>query len=116
MIPNGRQIHTLATHLATTATLDAWCQALHARWTRARERLQRVRDALAHGGPLTLAAAETVHRLGHGLAGGALGPTLEGLLDGRGAAKAHDDARDRMNRWRNGVPGAASVNDALFPQ
>jgi hypothetical protein len=57
-----------------------------------------------------------VHRLGHGLAGGALGPTLEGLLDGRGAAKAHDDARDRMNIWRNGVPGAASVNDALFPQ
>jgi hypothetical protein len=111
----GRQIHTLAAHLASPADLERWCQALHARWTRARERLQRTRNALAHGGPLTPAAAGTVHRLAHQLAGGALALTLEGLLDGRGASKGHIDARDRMTAWRDGVSGSASVHDAVFP-
>jgi hypothetical protein len=73
-----------------------------------------VRNALAHGGPLT-SAADTVHRLAHQRAGRALSFTLEALLDGRDATQAHEEARDRMTAWRNGVSGAASVHDALFP-
>jgi hypothetical protein len=111
----GRQVHTLAAHLSSPADLEVWCQALQDRWPRARERLQRIRNALAHGGPLTSATAETVHRLAHQLAGGALSFTLEGLLDGRGSTQAHKDVRVRMTAWRNGVSGAASVHDALFP-
>jgi hypothetical protein len=110
----GRQLHTLAVHLSSPAALEDWRQALGDRWTRARGRLQRVRNALAHGGPLTQ-AADTVHRLAHQRAGKALSVTLEALLDGRGAVKAHGDARSRMTAWRNGVVGAASVHDAVFP-
>jgi hypothetical protein len=110
----GRQLRTLAAHLSSPAALEAWCQALGDRWTRARTRLQRVRNALAHGGPLT-SAADTVHRLAHQRAGKALSFTLEALLDGRGAVKANGDACSRMTAWRNGVAGAASVHDALFP-
>jgi hypothetical protein len=29
--------------------------------------------------------------------------------------KAHEDARSHMTAWRNGVAGAPSVHDALFP-
>jgi hypothetical protein len=111
----GRQVHTLAAHLSSPTALEAWCQALGDRWTRARARLRRVRNALAHGGPLTPAIADTVHRLAHQRAGRALSFTLEALLDGRGAVKAHENARSRMTAWRNGVSGAASVHDALFP-
>ena len=110
----GRQLHTLAADLSSPAALEAWCQALGDRWTRARTRLQRVRNALAHGGPLT-AAADTVDHLAHQRAGTALSLMLEALLDGRGAVSAHEDARSRMTAWRNGVAGAASVHDALFP-
>jgi hypothetical protein len=110
----GRQLRSLATDLSSPAALEAWCQALGDRWTRARARLRRVRNALAHGGPLT-PAADTVHRLAHQRAGKALSFTLEALLDGRGAVKAHKDARSHMTAWRNGVAGAASVHDALFP-
>jgi hypothetical protein len=110
----GRQLRSLATDLSSPAALEAWCQALGDRWTRARARLQRVRNALAHGGPLT-PAADTVHRLAHQRAGKALSFTLEALLDGRGAVKAHEDARSHMTAWRNGVAGAPSVHDALFP-
>src|SRR4029453_11528431 len=110
----GRHLRTLAADLSSPAALEVWCRALGDRWPRARARLQRVRNALAHGGPLT-PAADTVHRLAHQRAGKALSFTLEALLDGRGAAKAHEDARNRMTAWRNGVSGAASVHDALFP-
>ncbi len=110
----GRQLHTLAAHLSSPAALEGWCRALADRWTRARARLRRVRNALAHGGPLT-SAADTVDRLAHQRAGSALSFTLEALLDGRDAAQAHEDARNRMTAWRNGVSGAASVHDALFP-
>jgi len=110
----GRQLHTLAAHLSSPAALEAWCQTLGDRWTRARARLQRIRNALAHGGPLTQ-AADTVHRLAHQRAGRALSFTLEALLDGRGAVKAHQDARNHMTAWRNSVAGAASVHDALSP-
>jgi hypothetical protein len=112
--PLGRHLHTLALHLASPAAFGAWCQALADRWTRARARLRRVRNALAHGGPLT-SAADTVHRLAHQRAGSALSFTLEALLNGRDPAQAHEDARNRMTAWRNGVAGAASVHDALFP-
>jgi hypothetical protein len=111
----GRQLRTLAGHLSSPAALDAWCQALADRWTRARARLQRVRNALAHGGPLNPAAADTVHRLAHQRAGRALSFTLEALLNGRDPTQAHEDTRHRMTAWRNGVSGAASVHDALFP-
>jgi hypothetical protein len=110
----GRQLRSLATDLSSPAALEAWCHALGDRWTRARARLQRVRNALAHGGPLTL-AADTVHRLAHQRAGKTLSFTLEALLDGRGAVEAHEDARSHMTAWRNGVAGAPSVHDALFP-
>jgi hypothetical protein len=110
----GRQLHTLAIHLSSPAALEDWCQTLGDRWTRTRTRLRRVRNALAHGGPLT-PAADTVHRLAHQRAGKALSFTLEALLDGRGAVKAHEDARNHMTAWRNGVSGAPSVHDALFP-
>jgi hypothetical protein len=110
----GRQLRSLATDLSSPAALEAWCQALGDRWTRALARLRRVRNALAHGGPLT-PAADTVHRLAHQRAGRTLSFTLEALLDGRGAVKTHEDARKHMTAWRNGVSGAASVHDALFP-
>jgi hypothetical protein len=110
----GRQLRSLAADLSSPAALEAWFQALGDRWTRACARLQRVRNALAHGGPLT-PAADTVHRLAHQRAGKALSFTLEALLDGRGAVKAHEDARSHMTAWRNGVAGAPSVHDALFP-
>jgi hypothetical protein len=112
--PLSRHLHTLAVHLASPAALEAWCQDLADRWTRARARLRRVRNALAHGGPLT-PAADTVHRLAHQRAGSALSFTLEALLNGRDPAQAHEDARNRMTAWRSGVSGAASVHDALFP-
>jgi hypothetical protein len=112
--PLGRQVRSLAADLSSPAALEAWCQALGDRWTRARARLRRVRNALAHGGPLT-PAADTVHHLAHQRAGTALSFTLEALLDGRGAAEAHEDARSHMTAWRIGVAGAPSVHDALFP-
>ena len=112
--PLGRQVRSLAADLSSPAALEAWCQALGDRWTRALARLRRVRNALAHGGPLT-PAADTVHHLAHQRAGTALSFTLEALLDGRGAAEAHEDARSHMTAWRIGVAGAPSVHDALFP-
>jgi hypothetical protein len=110
----GRRIHTLADRLSSTQKLDAWCQELDSRWTLALNRLVRARNALEHGGPLTVGAAETVHRLARRLAGQALSLTLEGLFDGRGVETAHDDFRMETMAWRTGIAAVGSVHDALF--
>lgn len=111
----GRRIHTLATRLASPSALDTWCRTLEEHWAQTLARLRRTRNALTHGGPTTPGVSDTVYRFGRQLAGWALSLTLEGLLDGTGAAAAHDDVRERDGTWRTGVPTAASINDALFP-
>lgn len=57
---------------------------LEERWAASRGRLQRVRNTLVHGGPVSTPLVATVAPSGRQMAQWALQTTLEGLLGGRG--------------------------------
>jgi hypothetical protein len=79
-----------------------------------RARLARIRNALAHGGPISDESAETVRAFVEYLSGQALSVALEGLLDGRGIARANQDHKQQADRWNDDLSTAASVTDALI--
>jgi hypothetical protein len=109
----GRRVRDLAGRL-TLAALPGWGDDLLKDWTLARARLARIRNALAHGGPVSDESAETVRAFVEYLSGQALAIALEGLLDGRGIARANQDHRQQADRWDQDLSTAASVMDALI--
>jgi len=110
----GRRIHTLAGRLTSPATLTQWSDGLREQWDLAKGRLQRIRNALTHGGPLELASAETIDRFAAQLASWALSLRLEGMLDGRGAITAHNDFKAKSTNWLNSIRSAPNTKGALF--
>ncbi|GAA1880768.1 hypothetical protein [Asanoa iriomotensis] len=110
----GRQLDTLSARLATPAAVEVWCGELEKDWTSQLNRLQRLRNALAHGGPASEASVETVAVFGRELARAALSVTLTSLVDGRGAVLAHEEIRANADAWRAGVPAAPDIATALF--
>ncbi len=111
----GRELSTIATRLSTPASLVQWCVDLDAEWKERRGRLQRVRNALSHGGPASSAVVSTVATFGRSLAAWALSATLEGILDGTGVASSHQAVQSREDGWRNGIMSASDIHTALFP-
>ncbi|MFE7869447.1 hypothetical protein ACFUYE_03760 [Micromonospora humida] len=110
----GRRLATLSARLATPATVEAWCSELEVNWTSQVNRLRRLRNALAHGGPASAGAVDTVGAFGHDIARAALRVTLTGLIDGRGPVLAHEEIKANADSWRAHVPVAPDVATALF--
>jgi hypothetical protein len=109
----GRCLRDVAAQL-TLAALPGWRDDLLKDWTLVRARLARIRNALAHGGPISDESAETVRAFVEYLSGQALSVALEGLLDGRGIARANQDHKQQADRWNDDLSTAASVTDALI--
>lgn len=112
--PLSRRIHTLASCLSSPLAVAAWADDLEAQWKLVVPRLQRIRNALAHGGPLDLASAETVYDFSTQLASWALSLSLQGILDGRGMLAAHDNLRAQAISWRSSITSVSSTEEALF--
>lgn len=108
----GRRIRNAA-DLLDLAKLPAWRDELVKEWQLSRDRLQRVRNALAHGGPIDEDSAATVQEFAEQLARWSLTDALEGLLEAKGVLLANQDHRRWIERWNAGLLTAASVGDAL---
>lgn len=91
-----------------------WIEDLEREWTACRSRLQRVRNALAHGGPVTDAAVSSIQPFGRQLAAWSLSTAFNGLLDGTGIQSAHDKGRMRALRWRRLIASGANATVALY--
>jgi hypothetical protein len=77
-------------------------------------RLRRVRNALAHGGPVDDESAETVQAFVEQLARLSLAVALQGLLEAKTVAAANQERKQWIDRWKTALPAAANVPDALF--
>jgi len=95
----GRRLRTLATHLQSTTSLNGWCNVLIAEWNRLDQRLQRLRNALAHGGPFRDEGIASTYRFGQNLAANSLLVVLEGLLEGKTIASVHAEHVQREAIW-----------------
>ncbi|WP_433917366.1 hypothetical protein OIE50_50880 [Streptomyces canus] len=94
-----RRTAAAAHRISTPESVRAWYTDLENRWTRTLGRLRLVRNALAHGGPVTAAAAASVAPVVHQLAGGALLSSLTALAEGTPVADRHEAHRDRCDAW-----------------
>ncbi|MFC5827991.1 hypothetical protein [Nonomuraea insulae] len=111
----GRRLHTLAGRLSSPTAVAIWGDELREQWTRSLERLQRVRNALAHGNPIEPMTAHTIHLYSQRLAATSLSISIDGLLDSSSSLVAeHDKNRDKAAGWFSSVQTAATVEDALF--
>jgi predicted membrane-bound spermidine synthase len=94
-----RRTAAAAHRISSPAHVRAWYTDLENRWARTLGRLRLVRNALAHGGPVTAAAAASVAPVVHQLAGGSLLSSLTALTEGTVAADRHTMHRDRCDAW-----------------
>jgi hypothetical protein len=110
----GRQLQSLSKRLESPSAVRAWRDELMDEWSLFADRLQRVRNALAHGGPIQDQGVESVHRFGQRLAAWALSVALEGILEGKTISVAHSDHAQREDTWWKQCSSAANVAEALF--
>jgi hypothetical protein len=108
----GRRAQDLVAQL-TVATLPARCAGLEAEWKLNLDRLQRLRNSLAHGGPIEDESAETVQVFVAQLAHWCLTDALQGLLDGKTVAQANKQRLRKIERWEQALPTAPNVPRAL---
>lgn len=111
-----RRLHHVVDALSSAASIMALRDELHEQWGLIRERLQRLRNALAHGGPVDLEGAKTVHGFVRLLAAWSISRSLEGVLNGNGIVVEHAEHRDEANAWFEAVPSASDAKSALFPR
>lgn len=110
----GRQVQSIARRLESPATLMSWCDELSAEWRLICGRLRRLRNSLAHGGPIEGSSVATVHQFGQHLAARSLSIALEGLLDGKGIVLAHDEHKQVDDTWWSSISSASSTAEALL--
>lgn len=94
-----RRTSAAAQRISSPGQVRVWYTDLENKWARTLGRLRLVRNALAHGGPVTAAAAASVAPVVHQLAGGSLLSSLTALIEGTAAADRHEAHRDRCNAW-----------------
>jgi hypothetical protein len=109
----GRRVQDAVSRF-TLPTLPAWLADLESEWKLALERLRRVRNALAHGGPVDEESAETVQAFAEQLARLSLAVALQGLLEAKTVAAANRERKQWIDQWKTDLPAAANVPDALF--
>lgn len=110
----GRQLRTLDTHLVSPTSFSGWCAELTDEWKRLDQRLQRLRNAISHGGPFHDEGVASTSRFGQRLAAQSLSLALEGILEGKTIATAHDEHLQRDLAWWDDRLTASTVPAAIF--
>ncbi|MEV5553834.1 hypothetical protein AB0L44_09245 [Nonomuraea wenchangensis] len=110
----GRRLHTLATHLSSVSSTTHWRDELMSEWNLIRRRLQRVRNCLAHGGPIEPSTAETAHKFAVGQTDACLDVSLRGLLASSPDIKTeHQKYQQDGSSWFDSLDTFSSVEAAL---
>jgi hypothetical protein len=109
----GRRVRDAASRF-TLSALPSWLADLESEWKLTLGRLQRVRNALAHGGPVDDESAETVRAFVEQLARLSLAVALQGLLEAKTVAAANQERKQWIDRWKGALAASANVPDALF--
>lgn len=109
----GRRVQD-AVKRYTLQELPNWRDELEQDWEFTRARVVRVRNALAHGGPLMDDTVGTVHKFIEQLAEWSLEVVLEGLLNGKNVKISNADHKQECDKWNVDLPSFKTVIDALL--
>ncbi|MFE0137224.1 hypothetical protein ACFWY6_37555 [Streptomyces sp. NPDC059037] len=110
----GYRLNSLAKQYSSAHQLSAYRRTLNARWEHALRRIQRARNALTHGGPVTEDISGSVSVFSRKLAGRALGYSLRAMIEGKEISQAMDDAEALGSGWEVDTLSAKSATGFLF--
>ncbi|GGQ39141.1 hypothetical protein GCM10010187_66430 [Actinomadura coerulea] len=110
----GRELVEVARTFSSPAAIAAKRDELMKDWHSIRSRLHRVRNALAHGGPVNARIASTVHEYARKMASWSLQLSLQGELSGKGLQLMHDEYLNKNANWFDYIPRASDAKSALF--
>lgn len=110
-LPLGRDLRTIKQRTSSANAIRAWCAELETLWGGSVYRLERVRNAIAHGGPFTEQAVLLTQPFSQRMAVWALWESVEGFLDGKTLIQTHEDYRNRWDQWRSSMRSATSIDD-----
>jgi hypothetical protein len=109
----GRRFRTIARRCADTKQLARWVDSEVAIYNQRVNRLKRCRDALIHGGPVSMEVAATVQHFANGQAQAVVATALEAVLEGQPLNVMCGNIRDRYADWRSEIPAQQSALSAL---
>ncbi len=110
-LPLGRDLRAIKQRTSNADAIRAWCAELETLWGGSIYRLERVRNAIAHGGPFTEQAVLLTQPFSQTMAVWALWESVEGFLDGKTLIQSYEDYRSRWDQWRSSMQTATSIND-----
>jgi hypothetical protein len=110
----GYELRSVNRDYSSCDRLNVARKALIGRWNRAMARLERVRNSLTHGGPLTDESLRSVSAFSRKLAGGLIGCALDAALDGEQIAEVMDKMAERGMRWESTARKSVTPKDFLF--
>jgi hypothetical protein len=109
--PLGRDLRTIQRRTANAKALQDWAKEMEYQWSASVHRLERVRNAVAHGGPFTDRAIQLVHPLSQRLSVWSLWEAVEAVIDGNPLPQAFQQTSNRWNTWRSSLANASSIAD-----
>lgn len=109
-LPMARELRSIKQRTASAQALNEWRSDLENSWSRWLLRLERIRNAVTHGGPFTEDAVVLTHPFSQQVSVWALGMCLDGFLDGKTLEQTHDETQKRWDQWRLQLRSATSVN------
>ncbi|MEU4243153.1 hypothetical protein [Actinoplanes sp. NPDC026619] len=109
----ARQVRTLARRTANEAAIAKWVKSLEEQWTIRLSRLERVRNSIAHGGPVTPDSVSRVQRFSRQLSAWVVIGTLDAIMTGSPLKEANQGQMDAADTWRTQLPAATSLVEIL---
>jgi hypothetical protein len=103
----------LAQRTSSAEALRQWVDALEKEWDRLREKAQRSRNALTHGGPANTDESAAAAGFAHQFAAFALSEEPTAVADGVESSIAHADLAGNANQWREHLATPIDAASAL---
>lgn len=110
----SRQLRSVARHIRSRENVVLWVDALLDDFDLQLKRLRRVRNSMAHGGPIHAEVCRTVNDFARQLARLTVSIALNGLVRGQTVGEAHQMEREQAESWHSGLGRTDSVERALL--
>lgn len=108
-LPLSRELRTIKHRTSSPAAIRAWCAELERLWSGWVRRLERARNAIAHGGPFTEQVVQLAQPFSQKIAVWTLWESVEGFLDGKTLDQSHIDLKDQCEQWRASAQNTTSI-------
>lgn len=109
-----RRLRELRTRLNDANAFKGWIRQLDDQWRRLLDRLERVRDAITHGGPATEGAVTSILHFGSLLAVWEVQITMEAALAGQKLSSAHQEFNSIKTNLLNDLRNAPKPSHLLL--